>query len=264
VVNEDEAEQVRAIFGLYREHETLLPVVQELERRGWANKRWVNRAGQPKGGGRLTKTNLHRLLTNVAYAGRVRYKDEVHPGEHAPIIDPAVWERVQALLRRNGRSGGAPACSRFGALLKGLLRCGPCGCAMSSSHTTKGDRRYRYYVCTTAQKRGWGRCPSKSVPAGEIERFVVDQVRCVGRDPELLQATLEQARRQEADRVAELEAEQRGLEREQTRGQAELRRLAARPPKTRASSTPSGSSCSCPSPHAPSTSPNPCATAASM
>src|SRR6202142_2100722 len=38
LVNADEAERVRAIFALYLEHEALLPVVQELERRGWANK----------------------------------------------------------------------------------------------------------------------------------------------------------------------------------------------------------------------------------
>jgi hypothetical protein len=40
-----------------------------------------------------------------------------------------------------------------------------------------GHVRYRYYVCCGAQKRGWGSCPSKSVPAPEIERLVVEQVR---------------------------------------------------------------------------------------
>jgi hypothetical protein len=49
--------------------------------------------------------------------------------------------------------------------------------------TRNGNKRYRYYVCSAAQKKGWQTCPSKSIPAGEIERFVVDQIRCVGRDP---------------------------------------------------------------------------------
>ena len=39
VVNEDEAARVRAIFELYLQHEGLIPVVQELARRGWCNKR---------------------------------------------------------------------------------------------------------------------------------------------------------------------------------------------------------------------------------
>jgi site-specific DNA recombinase len=225
VVNEMEAAQVRAIFDLYLELEALLPVVQELERRGWTNKRWVNRAGKQCGGGTLTKTNLHRLLTNVVYAGKVRYKAEIHDGEQPALIDAAVWERVQALLRRNGRSGGR---SPFEALLKGLIHCASCGCSMTPAHTTKGDRRYRYYVCTTAQKRGWHACPTKSIPAGEVEHFVVDQIRCIGQDPALLHSTLAQAREQDEARVAELEVEQHTLERDQTRWHAELRKLAVR------------------------------------
>jgi site-specific DNA recombinase len=225
VVNEQEAAQVRAIFELYLEHEALLPVVQELEKRGWTNKRWVNRAGKECGGGALTKTNLHRLLTNIAYVGKVRYKTEVHDGEHAAIITSAVWEHVQALLRRNGRSGGAPVRNSY-ALLKGLIFCGSCGNAMTPSHTTKGDRRYRYYTCTTAQKRGWHACPTKSIPAGEVEQFVINQIRCIGSDPALLHQTLAQAQEQDEARVTELETEQRGLERDQSRWHAELRKLA--------------------------------------
>jgi hypothetical protein len=41
VINEDEAVRVRAIFASYLVHESLLPVVKELHRRGWASKRWV-------------------------------------------------------------------------------------------------------------------------------------------------------------------------------------------------------------------------------
>ncbi|HZT79108.1 MAG TPA: recombinase family protein, partial [Gemmataceae bacterium] len=133
VVNEAEAARVRAIFGLYLEHGSLLPVVEELERRGWANKRWQTRKGRPRGGQPFTKTSLYRLLTNVAYAGKVRYKDEVHDGEHVALVEADVFGRVQALLRRNGQTRGAPARNRCGALLKGLLRCGPCGCAMTPS-----------------------------------------------------------------------------------------------------------------------------------
>jgi site-specific DNA recombinase len=226
VVNEDEAARVRAIFALYLEHQALLPVVQELAKRGWVNKRWQTRKGRERGGMPFTKTNLHRLLTNVAYVGQVRYKDEIHAGEHPAIVDPGVFQRVQEALRRNGRTGGAPVRNQFGALLKGLLRCVPCGSAMTPSHTTKnGSKRYRYYVCSSAQKRGWDTCPSKSIPAAEIEQFVVEQIKCIGRDPALLQETLAQARAQDETRVGELEAEQRTLEKDLTRWHTEVRKL---------------------------------------
>jgi hypothetical protein len=50
VLNEDEAVQGRAIFELYLQYESLLPVVQELHRRGWVNKRWSTRDGRQRGG----------------------------------------------------------------------------------------------------------------------------------------------------------------------------------------------------------------------
>jgi site-specific DNA recombinase len=119
ILNEDEAVQVRAIFRLYLEHEALLPVVQELARRGWINKRWTTRAGQESGGTPFTKTSLHRLLTNILYIGKVRYKEEIHDGEQPAIIDADTFQRVQALLLRNGRTGGAPVRKQFTAVLKG-------------------------------------------------------------------------------------------------------------------------------------------------
>jgi site-specific DNA recombinase len=197
VVNEAEAVRVRAIFNLYLEHEALLPVVQELERRGWRNKRWQTRKAGERGGQPFERTSLYRLLTNVAYVGKVRYKDEVHDGEHPGIVDPADFQRVQTLLQRNGQTRGAPVRNKFGALLKGIIRCVPCDCAMTPSHTTRnGSKRYRYYVCSSAQKRGWDTCPSKSIPAAQIEEFVVGQIKCIGQDRALLEEVLAQARRQ--------------------------------------------------------------------
>jgi site-specific DNA recombinase len=225
VVNEAEAVRVRAIFDLYLEHESLLPVVRELERRGWANKRWTTRKGRERGGQPFERTSLYRLLTNVAYIGKVRYKDEIHDGEHPAIVDPAIFQRVQSLLQCNGQTRGAPVRNKFGALLKGLLRCVPCNCAMTPSHTTRGARRYRYYVCSSAQKRGWNTCPSKSISAAQIEEFVISQIKCIGQDQALIREVLAQAHQQDAARTSELEVEQRSLEKDLTRWHAELRKL---------------------------------------
>src|SRR5262249_45969928 len=206
--------------------EALLRVVQELERRGWLGKRWQTRKGRTRGGRPFTKTSLYRLLTNVAYAGKVRYKDEVHDGEQPALIDPDTFGRVQALLRCHGPEVGAPSPHRFSSLLKGLLRCVPCDCAMTPAHTPrKGSRRYRYYVCTGAQKRGWQSCPSQSIPAAQIEQLVLDQIHQMGRDPQLLNTVLAQVRHEDDARLAELESERGGLERDLVRGQGELRKV---------------------------------------
>jgi site-specific DNA recombinase len=226
IVNEDEAARVRAIFELYLEHQSMITTIKELDRRGWVNKCWTTRKGHQRGGKPFTKTSLFKLFTNVVYVGKIKYKNEVHVGEQAAIVSMDLWQRVQLLLGRNGRTGGAAVRNKFGALLKGILRCVPCGYAMSPTHSTKnGTKRYRYYVCTGAQKRGWHTCPSKSIPAGEIERFVVEQIKCIGRDPTLLHETIAQARNQGQSQVAALEVERRGLERELARWNGEVRTL---------------------------------------
>src|SRR5262249_42310111 len=149
-----------------------------------------------RGGKPFTKTSLHKLLTNITYAGKVRHKHEVYAGEHTGLVDLEQWQRVQVILQRNGRTGGALVRNRFGAFLKGLLRCAACDCAMTPAHTTKGNHRYRYYVCTKAQKRGWHACPAKSLPAAAIESFVVDQIKAMGLGPALCQETLGAAQAQ--------------------------------------------------------------------
>jgi len=40
-INEAEAERVRTIFSLYLEQRSLMPVLKELEARGWRNKCWI-------------------------------------------------------------------------------------------------------------------------------------------------------------------------------------------------------------------------------
>ncbi len=227
-INEKEAERVRAIFALYLEHQALLPVVQELERRGWVGKRWQTRKGRTRGGRPFTKTSLYRLLTNVVYTGKVRYKDEVHDGEQPALIDADTFGRVQALLRSHGPEVGPPSAHRFTALLKGLLRCVCCGCAMTPAHTTrKGGLRYRYYTCVHAQKSGWQTCPSKSIPAGPIEQLVVEQIQRLGRDPLVLEQILTKVRQGDDARLAEMEAERGALGHDLLRGQTEMRKLLA-------------------------------------
>jgi len=227
VVNEVEALRVRQIFDLYLNEQALMPVLVILAQRGWRTKSWTTRKESQGGGKPFDKASLYRLLTNVVYLGKVRYKDEVHAGEHPAIVDPQVFEQVQALMRENRRTGGAEVRLQHGAILKGLIRCTACGCSMIPAHTTRGTKRYRYYTCTAAQKQGWHVCPAKSIPAEELEIFVVDQIREIGRDPVLVTHTLEEVRQQAESKLRELETERNGLEDELGRCHDDLTRLAA-------------------------------------
>ena len=207
IVNPSEAKQVRAIFDLYIEKKSLLVTAAELNRRGWPRKTWTGVEGKLCGGGLWNKPNLLGLLQNAAYVGRVCYQGEIFPGEHEAILDENIWSKAQAVLTQNARDKGASVRNKHGALLRGLLRCGSCGCAMTHTYTEKGARRYRYYVCQTAMKRGWSECATRSIPAQEIEQFVIQRIAAIGRDPALVSEVAAQARREIAARRDALETE---------------------------------------------------------
>ncbi len=218
VVNEREAERVRRVFSLYLEEGSLLRVVRECGDRGWTTKQWTTKAGKPMGGRTLDKGALHSLLTNVVYLGRVRHRDDVFDGEHEAIVDGDTFEQVQAKLRLNGRTGGSQARNTHNALLKGLVRCEACGCGMVHHFATKktktGTRRYHYYVCMTAQKQGWDACPGGSLPAGDLERFVIEQVRARAQEDETLNAIVDRAVEMLAETAARRAAKRDELARE--------------------------------------------------
>ncbi len=179
-VNPAEAERVREIFSLYAERQSLAEVVEELRQRGWSSKAWTTRRGRTRPGTPYVRSTLYRLLSHRAYRGEVFFQGLVYAGEHEAIVTAELWDQVQRVLARNGRSGGRAVRNRYGALLLGLLHCGPCDATMKHSTAVKGSRRYRYYLCP-----GEG-CSHRSLPAGEIERFVVSRLRGIGSDPKIL------------------------------------------------------------------------------
>ena len=214
LLNEDEASRVNTIYEIYLERQSLLKTVKEIRRRGWTTKRWITRKGIERGGAPFDKNSLSRLLSNIIYIGKVDYRGTIYEGEHEAIVDEKLWRNVQKCLRRNGNTGGRTSRNKHGALLKGLLYCTPCQTPMTHTYTTKKNKRYRYYVCTNAQKEGWDQCPTKSLPAGEIENFVVDRIKCIGSDPDMISRVIEQVHDQHRKQIGELEREKRMLEKE--------------------------------------------------
>lgn len=184
VIDTREAVRVRAIFNLYLELRSLLPVVRELKRRGWFTKRWTTKAGKLHEGKPFDRISLHRLLTRVLYTGHVPHKGQQYPGEHRAIVDADTFSEVQELLLSNRRATAPRARDQYRALLLGILRCGPCQRSMTPTYAcAKQGKRYRYYHCTKAQQRGRETCASHAVSAASIEEFVMRQVRQAAGDP---------------------------------------------------------------------------------
>jgi site-specific DNA recombinase len=226
IVNEEEAAKVQIIFELYLERQSLIATVQELNRRRWTTKSWITKKGREHIGKPFNKNKLFDLLTNIIYLGKVNHKGTIYEGEHEAIVSEEIWRNAQNVLRRNGKNGGKLTRNKYGALLRSLLYCIPCNAAMIHSYTSKSpNRRYRYYVCSKAQKHGWSTCPTKSLPAAEIERFVVERIRCIGKDHKLIAETIEQTQAQHDKQFEKLGRERRILELELKRYHNQLHHI---------------------------------------
>ncbi|WP_354142501.1 recombinase family protein [Bradyrhizobium sp. NP1] len=179
IIHEEDAERVRSIFRRFVQLKSATLLARELVAAGA-----TNRYGHV-----LDKGVLYKLLNNRVYIGEAVHKGTSYPGEHEAITDHALWDQVHAILKVSPRKRSGNARAQIPAPLKGLLF-GPDGAAMSPTHTRKGGRLYRYYISQTAMKRGGGAdCPVRLVPAAEIERIVLEQVRHLIRTPEVIVQT---------------------------------------------------------------------------
>jgi len=126
------------------------------------------------------------------------------------IIDEGVFREVGELLASNIAKCGRSPCNKHGALLKGLVACTACGCAMghhfaTSKNASGSSKRYRYYVCGRAQKEGWSKCPGPSLPAEELESFVIGELRSLGEDNGLVRDAVLAAQATLRERLVSLE-----------------------------------------------------------
>jgi DNA invertase Pin-like site-specific DNA recombinase len=185
VINETEAKVVRRIFERFVKCGSPTIIVREL-----SAENFINKYGQ-----KLDKGRIYKLLNNRVYIGEAVHKGTAYPGEHEAIITKTVWDKAQAILAQNGRKRTGMARAQTPALLKGLLF-GPTGRAMSPTHTRKGQKLYRYYLGQAVIKGDAGDCPINRVPAAEIERAVIDQLRLLLQSPEIIVATWRAARKE--------------------------------------------------------------------
>ena len=172
----EEAETVREIFRRYLGLGSVRLLAADLDKSGIKSKIRDLSGGRTSGGGRFGVGALSHFLKNRFYIGEIAYRGEIHPGEHEPILDRAVFEQVQAKLLSNHVERGLKLKGSL-SLLAGRLY-DDRGNRMVPSHTVKNGVRYRYYVCSAIQQKRDSDVGSVArVPAPEIEDLVIKAIR---------------------------------------------------------------------------------------
>src|SRR6201987_3355384 len=172
VINPAEAEVVRQIFRRYLELGCVRLLKEELHRGEVVSKSRTSANGKRQKGYSFSRGALYVVLSNPLYIGEVRHHGVRHPGQHQPIIDREVWDKVQQQLREQAKRRRLRAVKVEPSPLAGKLF-DPSGAGLTPSHARKGERRYRYYI-----SRGLTIGPAHRVhdgwrlPAAEIERTI--------------------------------------------------------------------------------------------
>ena len=147
----------------------------------------MNRDGiKTKQGKIWDASHIYRILENHTYIGEVKYKGTICEGEQEAIVDLAVWNRSREILSANDRIPDRSRNVEIVAPLKGILKCGHCGCSMMPTYSRKNGKKYFYYLCVKDAKRGEPHCPVHQVSAGEIEKNVREQLRKFLQSPTII------------------------------------------------------------------------------
>jgi site-specific DNA recombinase len=173
VINEAEAATVRLVFERYLALGSLSLLQRDLRDRNIVTRARPMASGGTRGGVPLTNGPLNHMLRNRTYLGEINHQDRSYPGEHAPIIDRDMFEKVQAKLNEN-RNARSARRAHSEALLLGRIF-DDRGNRMSPSYAIKKGARYRYYIsCVLQQGRKEEAGSAPRVAAHNVERIVMD------------------------------------------------------------------------------------------
>ncbi len=116
-VDEERAQIIRWAFTTYSTGEwSLLRLARGMTKLGFT---LPARMGKPPR--ELTVSALQKILRNAYYCGIVTYLAVEYPGRHEPLVDPALWRRVQDARTARRNTSTRDVHTHY---LKGLLKCG--------------------------------------------------------------------------------------------------------------------------------------------
>ncbi|MDP2581328.1 recombinase family protein [Shimia thalassica] len=189
-VDPSESEDIRLIFTLYLDGDGRSgPMgVKKVAQ-------WMNANGYARRGKHWTTGQLHRVLTDTIYIGehvfgKSKPKDAQIIVQVPAIVEVAIFNKVQARLRKHHPLKIAPRKVGSPILLTGTARCGHCGGGMVLA--TGKSNQYRYYTCSNRKRKGKSVCGGQNVPMVELDGIVTDALVCAlideGRSHQVLEA----------------------------------------------------------------------------
>ncbi len=232
IINPDEAKIIKLCFELYPKLGSMGAVSDKLNELGYRTKKFYIHGKRAAGSTKFDKKKISGILNNPLYIGKICFKDNktgkeyLFDGEHKPILtDPKVWERTQNTLVSNREAHKTFKQNKYELLFLGLIRCGVCGSQMSNSSKEKNGKLYLYYRCIQAIAKGKNTCTVRTLAADEIENFLIQQFKELGKNQTLLKKSIEKANSLAKKGLEPLRKEKERAEAQLTKINQDLRRV---------------------------------------
>lgn len=178
-IHPEEAEIVKQIFELYLRGNSTREVGDIINHSGIKTREYTARSGKKFGKIPFNSNRISYILHNYTYLGKVEFEGKIFDGQQPAIIDEATFIKAQRRMAQYQTDRKQAKNAEFTGLLTGILKCKACDASMIHTYTLKKKKRkYRYYVCTKAQKLGANHpCPNKSVPAELLEDALIQRLK---------------------------------------------------------------------------------------
>lgn len=198
IVNEREATIIREIFKLFVETRSQVETAELINAMGFRTKRLPRKSGKVVGDQKFTRAAIYKLLKNRIYIGEIGHKGQWYPGEHQGIIKQSLWGKAEAILESNSRDRNIDSRHRHSpSFLRGFIY-GPGNEPLVPTGTRRRGKMHRYYVSSMALKHGYKNASIPSLPAKEIEFLVVEHLKELLKQPEIIFTTWQVLSKQEA------------------------------------------------------------------
>ena len=177
-VNQSEAIIVKEVFSSYLNGRSITKLRDDLNEKYPKTPAWSYRT-------------IRQMLDNPVYCGYNKYKGQVYPGNHAPIISKEIYNQVQDELKIRQQkayehnNNYRPFQSKY--MLSGIAQCGYCKAPLKITlGTIRKDgtrfKRYQCVQCTPRKTKGATvynnneKCNSGFYEKDDIEAYVLESI----------------------------------------------------------------------------------------
>jgi site-specific DNA recombinase len=175
VIEQAHSELVVDIYQHYLALGSIRALKSALDAHGIQSPLRLRGSGNAYGGKPFSRGNLHRILTNPVYTGKMVHFEKQYPGQHPAIIDQVLWDEVQAKMADNKQALQQRPKVASDSLLTGILYDSE-GQRISPSHSQKQSKRFRYYLSQKLVNEVKAAAPQgMRIPAQELETLVIHQ-----------------------------------------------------------------------------------------